>query len=79
MSQPTGYPGGGLRLANHFTILSGQGDPNVSITPDVKGASQNSVFFRSDAPDANNWLYRCSASAVFGNGVLLTAATWTAK
>jgi|HubBroStandDraft_6_1064221.scaffolds.fasta_scaffold1789223_1 hypothetical protein len=78
MSQPTGYPGSGLRFGNSFVILSGAGDPSASSTVDVIGASLNSVFFRTDAPDASHWIYRCSTAAVFANGTLVSAAQWTA-
>lgn len=80
MSQPTGYPGGGVRLAKDFMILSGVGDPNVSATPDVKGCrSLNAAYFRVDAPDASHWLYQCTTAALFVNGTLTAAAAWTAK
>jgi hypothetical protein len=80
MSQVTGFPGGGVRITNGFSILVGAGDPSTSTTPDVKGCTDlNSVFFRTDATSAAAWLYRCSTAAVFQNGVLQTAAVWTAK
>jgi len=79
MAQPVGFPGGGLRLGKNATILAGVGDPNVSSAADVKAARLNYLFIREDAPDGNNWLYRCSASAIFSNGALTSSATWTAK
>jgi hypothetical protein len=73
MSQPTGYPGGGVRLSKECVILSGAGSPNASTTPDVAGAQQGSLFLQTDVAG----IYLCTASATFQNGLLLTASTWT--
>lgn len=79
MSQPTGYPGGGIRYTKNFVELSGTGDPNTSSTPDVQRAKLNYAYWRDDAPDSSRWLYQCTTAAIIQNGVLISAALWTAK
>jgi hypothetical protein len=70
----------GLRLGNNFSILFGTADPNsATAPPDVAGAAIDYAYFRLGTGSASTWIYRCSASAVFGNGVLITPATWVAK
>lgn len=70
----------GLRLGNGFSILFGSADPNASNAPaDVRGAAVDYAYFRLGSGSGSTWLYRCSAGAVFTNGILTTAATWTAK
>jgi hypothetical protein len=70
----------GLRLGNGFSILFGVTDPNsATAPPDVAGASIDYAYFRLGTGSANTWIYRCSAGAIFDNGVLIQAATWVAK
>ena len=60
MTQPTGFPGGGLRLSKNIVILTGSGNPNNSATPDVQTAQQGSIFIQEDGPA----LWFCTTSAV---------------
>ena len=69
----------GIRLGTAMTILFGGGDPNLSSAADVKAAGLNYMYLRTDGPDGNNWLYRCSTAATFVNGKLNSVAVWTAK
>jgi hypothetical protein len=70
----------GLRLGNGFSILFGTSDPNsATAPPDVQGAAIDWCYFRLGTGSAATWLYRCSASAVFDNGQLISPATWVAK
>ncbi len=62
-----------------MVILCGVGDPNLSSAADVKAARLGYVYLREDSTGANDWLYRCSTAAVFNNGTLASAASWTAK
>jgi hypothetical protein len=78
MSQVFGFPGGGVRFGQGFALLFGVGDPNLSTTPDVTNANVNSIFFRTDAPSTSVWLYRCTVSGSYANGVLVTPAQWSA-
>ena len=69
----------GLRLGAGFTILFGASDPNSASAPsDVKNASVDYAYFRLGTGNTSTWIYRCTASAVFSNGVLTTAAVWAA-
>jgi hypothetical protein len=72
MSQPTGYPGGGVRLSKGCLILSGIGAPSASVTPDVQNSGIGSLYLQTDVAA----LFICTAAASFENGVLLNAATW---
>lgn len=73
MSQPTGFPGGGIELGkNRVRLLTGIGAPSASNTPDVQSAGIGSIYTQVDA--AGLWV--CSAPAIFENGTLLSAATW---
>ena len=70
----------GLRMGNGFSILFGTADPNsTAAPPDVAGASVDYCYFRLGTSSAATWLYRCSASAQFVNGVLNVPAVWVAK
>ena len=70
----------GHRFGNGFTLLFGTADPNsAAAPPDVQGAGVDWAYFRLGTGSASTWLYRCSASAIFSNGVLTTPAVWTAK
>ena len=74
MSQVTGFPGAGLQLKGRTRLLVGDGDPNVSSTPDVQTAGISSVFLRLDVAG----IYLCTQAAVLGTaGVLISAADWT--
>jgi hypothetical protein len=69
----------GIRLGNGFSILFGNADPNASTAPaDVQGGQIDYCYFRLGSNSTSTWLYRCTASAVFSNGVLITAAVWAA-
>jgi hypothetical protein len=73
MSQPTGYPGGGLELGkNRVRLLTGVGSPNSSSTTDVQDAGVGSLYLQTDI--AGIWL--CTVGAAIQNGVILTASTW---
>jgi hypothetical protein len=70
----------GVRLGNNFSILFGVSDPNsATAPPDVAGAAIDYAYFRLGTNSASTWIYRCSTGATFQNGVLLSAAIWTAK
>lgn len=70
----------GHRFGNGFTILFGTADPNsASAPPDIAGGQIDYAYFRLGTGSGSTWLYRCSASAVFQNGVIVTPAVWTAK
>jgi len=47
MSQPIGWPGGGIQLANGIRILCGAGVPSESTTPDVLSAGVGSIFINT--------------------------------
>ena len=69
----------GLRLGNGFSILFGSADPNAATAPaDVKGASVDYCYFRLASGSTSTWIYRCTTSGVFQNGVLITPAVWAA-
>ena len=69
----------GLRLGNGFSILFGTADPNATNAPaDVKGASVDYCYFRLASGNTSTWFYRCTASAVFQNGAIITPAVWAA-
>ncbi len=70
----------GLRFGPGFSILFGSADPNSASAPaDVQGATVDYAYVRLGTGSGNTWLYRCSASAVLSNGVIVTPAVWTAK
>jgi hypothetical protein len=70
----------GLRLGPGFTILYGSVDPNSASAPsDVRGAALDYAYFRLGSGAGSTWLYRCSTGATIVNGVLVTAAVWTAN
>jgi hypothetical protein len=69
----------GHRFGPGFTILYGSADPNSPTAPlDVQGASADYCYFRLASGNSSTWLYRCSVSAIFQNGVITTPATWVA-
>ena len=69
----------GLRLGNGFSILFGTADPNTATAPkDVQSAGVDWIYFRVQSGSVSTWMYRCSAGAVFSNGILAQAAVWTA-
>ena len=75
MSQPTGYPGGGLELGkNRVRLLTGIGSPSAIATPDVQSAGVGSLYLQTDIAG----IFLCTAPATFTDGVVTTAATWTA-
>jgi len=70
----------GLRLGNGFSILFGTSDPNSASAPaDVRSAAVDYAYFRLSTGSPNTWMYRCSASATFQNGEIVTPAVWVAK
>jgi hypothetical protein len=74
MPQTVGYPGNGVELGkNRVRILTGVGAPSASSTLDVESAGVGSLYLRTDVGQ----LWQCTAAAVFTNGVVTTAATWT--
>ncbi len=80
MPQPTGFPGGGLRLSSGCAIFSGVGDPNTSTTPDVIAAGLGSLFLRTDAPSSVTALYVCTTAGIKPTPTQAqVAAAWTAK
>jgi hypothetical protein len=69
----------GYRFGPGFSILFGTADPNSASAPnDVKGAAIDYCYFRLGTGNTSTWLYRCTASAVFSNGVIVTPAIWAA-
>jgi hypothetical protein len=75
MSQPTGYPGGGVRLGKSILILSGIGSPNASTASgDAQLAGVGSLYTQSDA--AGLWLCTAGPSYAAG-GVLTTPSAWS--
>jgi hypothetical protein len=69
----------GQRFGPGFTVLFGSADPNsTAAPPDVQSGQIDYAYFRLGSGNASTWLYRCSVSAVFQNGVITTPATWVA-
>jgi hypothetical protein len=73
VSQPTGFPGSGVRLSNSVLILCGQGSPNSSTSPDVQSAGPGSLFLRQDT--VQMWI--CATGPTWTSGTLTTPSVWT--